>query len=188
MPFLTGSTIVVYNGTGAPIPSSSVYIAPLNGAENFLISANFYSDNNVSADSYAVEVRPDNSFDIDLGTFAGEQSLVLEFATLLPTSYVVEFVGATESERIIVDAGNCDLAGAPNVLTLPVDFFGKYDFPEAPQGGLMGNLEDIVEPIGPANFEVVLDYDCGSGPQQQVVPMGAPVEYCGISLNMPPDV
>ena len=112
---------------------------------------------------------------------------MLEFLTLLPTSFVIEFGGQTESTKRVINADSCNISGAPKSTVLPVDIYTKSNFPKPQDVTLFGKIEDISDPIGPANFEVVLDYDCGKGPERQTVAMGGPVEYCNIKLNMPSD-
>jgi hypothetical protein len=183
-PFLQRPLVVVFNATDQPIQQSSVFVAPLNISSNFLLGANFYSDNNLSTNDYHVTELPNNAFRIDLGAFAKSQVLVLEFVTLLPTTFVVEFGGLGSSEKHVVNPGTCE-EPEPKTISLPVDFFAKDEFPEPSGDSLFGQIEDISDPIGPVRFEVVLDYNCGDGPERQIVPMGGPVQYCDHYINMP---
>ena len=112
---------------------------------------------------------------------------MLEFLTLVPTSFVVEFGGKTESKKGVFNAGTCNKSTEPETVTLPVDFFNKNDFPEPEGGALFGKIEDVVDPIGPVKFEVILDYDCGGWQERKSVPMGGQAEYCDIVLNAPSD-
>ncbi|SHE93600.1 hypothetical protein SAMN05444273_103199 [Litoreibacter ascidiaceicola] len=186
-PFLQQAKVIVVNHSEVPVPNSSVFVAPLNISSNHLAAVNFYSDNNVSKNEYFVEELAGNAFHIQLGNFASKQILVLEFVTLLPTSFVVEFGGETQSKKRVVNAGYCDEARGPNSLALPVDFYAQDDFPNNSDERLFGKIEDISDPIGLVSFDVVLDYDCGSGLERQTIPMGGAVEYCNIRLNMTPD-
>lgn len=183
-PFLQQARVIVVNNTDHPVPDSSVFVAPLNISSNFLMRASFYSDNNISTEVYTVNELTNNAYNIYLGNFVSEQVLVLEFVTLLPTSFVVEFGGESESRKRVVNAGSCDSEEQPSTVALPVDFYSKVDFPE-PEENLFGIIEDISGRVGPLQFEVVLDYDCGHGAERQIMPMGGPVEYCNIQLNMP---
>jgi hypothetical protein len=181
MPFPHQIKVAVINNTGRPVPGSSVFIAPLNSANNSVNFANFYTDNNTVEAPSVVELN--NAFRIDLGSFLDRQILVEEFASLAPTSLVVEFGGETTNVRSVVNAGSCDFSRVPEKITLPADFYQKV-FDEGTDHPPFA-IDDVVAPLGPVRFQVTLDYDCGDGPERQTADLNAPISYCGMVLNEP---
>ncbi|MEL6476315.1 MAG: hypothetical protein AAFR17_03235, partial [Pseudomonadota bacterium] len=109
--FINAPRVIIVNNTGAPIPNSSIFVAPINAEGNFLASARFFTDNNISTTDYTVEERDRNSFHISLGNFVAKQVVVMDFVTFSPTSFIIEFAGITKSVKKIANFGRCDSSG-----------------------------------------------------------------------------
>jgi len=153
-----------------------------------LLNSRIFTDNRLSSDKIEVDELEENDIRVSLGTFQNEQIVGFEYLTLYPTALVIQFGSDSVGKNMTILPGDCVREGVSDTITHPVDFYdAEYDTAIEPisEAGEPISLGPVVDPIGPAGFEVRIEYDCGEGREFQFVQLGGPLAYCNISLNQP---
>ena len=181
-PFLNKIDLVLHNATGVPQLGNKILVHPINANNNDVLNLKIQTDNAVDSRDYSVVRREDGAFVISAKTVAENQLVLLELITLWPTAFLVEFSGASTSSREVFLPGHCDLSGMPKRVVQLSEFYNA-DFEATETVDAM--KIDAVSSVSFQDWRVVLDYNCGNGKEQQVVPQASRVSYCNIRVNEP---
>ncbi len=181
MPFIQVVRIAIINNLEKTVPESSAFVAAFNANKNYISHVRFYTDSNISKNFYKVEEVEENGFNLQLGKFFDGQILVMEFVVFHPTNFLVEFGGLNASKKSIVNAGDCDFSNVPDSVNFPVDFFSRSK--ERDKSDPDWEVDNIINPAGPLDWEVILNYNCGKGLEQAAIPLGGSISFCGVQIN-----
>ena len=110
----------------------------------------------------------------------GGEELVFSFVIPLPSAIFVEISSDVFSFRQIISAGNCSSRTDRTAQLLDKPF---YHFQNEGKTFPAYNIKDIVDPIGPLDFNLYISYNCGYGRKQEVISYGGEYDVCGARLS-----